>query len=412
MTLHPLDVGARVQCERVDGQTLSCEVIERRNDADGSYTYYVHYDGHDRRLDEWVHASRMHPEPAEMASGAGKKSASGTPDREFGHRRATRNMRRKIDEINHVQTSAEHDEELEKEHEESTKLKNVQRIEMGRFEVDAWYFSPYPDAFAQQEKLYICEYTLKYMKKRKAYERHKASLRIRQPPGIEIYRTPAPPLHPDCVAAGLLQPQELSIFEVDGSKAKVYCQCLCLLAKLFLDHKTLYYDVDPFLFYVLCEVHDGGHSLVGYFSKEKASHEGNNIACILVLPQHQRKGYGKLLIDTAYQITIREGKVGSPEKPLSDLGQLSFRSYWTQVLLQALSAHRGNLSIGDISSMTAIKTEDIISTLQSLNLIKFWKGQHVISVSPKIVDEHLRANGRSSLRCNPQHLTWQPPPQQ
>ena len=73
---------------------------------------------------------------------------------------------------------------------------------------------------------------------------------------------------------------------------------------------------------------------------------------------------GKLLIDTAYQITIREGKVGSPEKPLSDLGQLSFRSYWTQILLQALSAHRGNLSIGDISSMTAIKTEDIISTLQ------------------------------------------------
>ena len=24
-------------------------------------------------------------------------------------------------------------------------------------------------------------------------------------------------------------------------------------AKLFLDHKTLYYDVDPFMFYVMCE---------------------------------------------------------------------------------------------------------------------------------------------------------------
>jgi hypothetical protein len=34
----------------------------------------------------------------------------------------------------------------------------------------------------------------------------------------------------------------------------MFCQNLCFLAKLFLDHKTLYYDVDLFLFYVLCEV--------------------------------------------------------------------------------------------------------------------------------------------------------------
>lgn len=39
--------------------------------------------------------------------------------------------------------------------------------------------------------------------------------------------------------------------QVDGNANKIYCQNLCLLAKLFLDHKTLYYDVEPFLFYVL-----------------------------------------------------------------------------------------------------------------------------------------------------------------
>lgn len=128
-----------------------------------------------------------------------------------------------------------------------------------------------------------------------------------------------------------------------------------------------------------------------------------------MLPPHQRKGYGKLLIDLAYNLTMREGKLGSPEKPLSDLGQLSFRSYWTEVLLDALRSHKGNLSIRDIAARTAIQTEDIIATLQSLNLIKFWKGQHVISVSPKIVDEHLRANARRSLRCDASLLTWQPP---
>ena len=39
---------------------------------------------------------------------------------------------------------------------------------------------------------------------------------------------------------------------------QVYCQSLCLLSKLFLDHKTLYYDVDPFLFYVLTEKDSDG----------------------------------------------------------------------------------------------------------------------------------------------------------
>ena len=42
---------------------------------------------------------------------------------------------------------------------------------------------------------------------------------------------------------------------------------MCLLAKLFLDHKTLYFDVEPFLFYILTEVDRDGCHLVGYFSK-------------------------------------------------------------------------------------------------------------------------------------------------
>ena len=90
---------------------------------------------------------------------------------------------------------------------------------------------------------------------------------------------------------------------------------------------------------------------------------------------------------------------------MSDLGQLSFRSYWTEVLLRTLQAHRGNLSIKELSAVTAIKMEDIISTLQAINCIRFWKGQHVISVAPKIVDDHLAKHyARASLRCEPARL--------
>ena len=47
---------------------------------------------------------------------------------------------------------------------------------------------------------------------------------------------------------------------------------------------------------MMTETDDKGCHIVGYFSKEKDSAQGYNLACILTLPQYQRKGYGKLLI--------------------------------------------------------------------------------------------------------------------
>ncbi len=81
---------------------------------------------------------------------------------------------------------------------------------------------------------------------------------------------------------------------------------------------------------------------------------GNNVACILTLPPYQRKGYGKLLIAFSYELSKMEGVTGSPEKPLSDLGKLSYRSYWSWVLLEILRDFRGTLSIKDLSAMTSI----------------------------------------------------------
>jgi uncharacterized membrane protein len=65
-------------------------------------------------------------------------------------------------------------------------------------------------------------------------------------------------------------------------------------------------------------------------------------------------------------------QVGSPEKPLSDLGAVSYRSYWASTLLGIFKNNPlTNFSIMDLSKMTAIMNEDIISTLQYLGLLRW-----------------------------------------
>lgn len=148
------------------------------------------------------------------------------------------------------------------------------------------------------------------------------------------------------------------------------------------------------MFYVIAKVDEHGAHIVGYFSKEKISSEGYNLACILTFPQFQKLGFGKFIISLSYELTKREDKTGSPEKPLSDLGKVSYRSYWTHVLMNILSAHdttgqsMEDISISDISARTGIRTEDIISTLQSLDMIKVWKGQHVVFVEQSKLQEY------------------------
>jgi histone acetyltransferase MYST1 len=393
-----LAVGDKLKCKwKRDDLFHQCEIIDIKVEEGKPTQFYVHYTEFDRRLDEWVtdECFDMSHETEEANASSGEHSPRGENGDQVP-RKWTRNMKRKFDDVNHNHPE-EHDPQiaaLEKEHEEITKVKNIELIEFGKYEVDTWYFSPYPEEFtSDSKKLYICEFCLKYMKKKSTMDRHRTKCTMRHPPGDEIYRNAS-----------------LSMFEVDGRKQKIYCQNLCLLAKLFLDHKTLYYDVEPFLFYVMTECDEFGCHMVGYFSKEKHSSEDYNLACILTLPPHQRKGYGKLLISFSYELSKKEDKVGSPEKPLSDLGKVSYRSYWKQVLLEALYTHKGNLSIKDLSKMTAIKTDDIIDTLSALSILKYWKGQYIISVTPKIIEAHMKKGSKDDgVSIDPTKLHWTPP---
>ncbi|KAM4691525.1 histone acetyltransferase KAT7 isoform 5-T5 [Rhinophrynus dorsalis] len=272
----------------------------------------------------------------------------------------------------------------------------IKTIVFGRYELDTWYHSPYPEEYARLGRLYMCEFCLKYMKSQTILRRHMAKCVWKHPPGDEIYRKAS-----------------ISVFEVDGKKNKIYCQNLCLLAKLFLDHKTLYYDVEPFLFYVMTEADNTGCHLIGYFSKEKNSFLNYNVSCILTMPQYMRQGYGKMLIDFSYLLSKVEEKVGSPERPLSDLGLISYRSYWKEVLLRYLHTFQGKeISIKEISQETAVNPVDIVSTLQALQMLKYWKGKHLVLKRQDLIDEWASKEAKrtnSNKTMDPSCLKWTPP---
>jgi uncharacterized FlgJ-related protein len=56
-------------------------------------------------------------------------------------------------------------------------------IQFGNFEIETWYKSPYPDDYWQLDKIYICQYCLKYMKSHSVLNRHLEKCLWRHPPG-------------------------------------------------------------------------------------------------------------------------------------------------------------------------------------------------------------------------------------
>lgn len=233
------------------------------------------------------------------------------------------------------------------------------------------------------------------MKSATVLRRHAVKCVWKHPPGDEIYRK-----------------DKISVFEICGKRYTQYCQNLCLLAKFFLDHKTLYFEVEPFMFYVVTTADSEGCHIIGYFSKEKNSLQNFNVSCILTLPPFQRHGYGRLLIDFSYLLSRKENKIGSPEKPLSDLGLISYRAYWKDVILEYICNYPDReISIKMFSEEKGINSYDIVSTLQYLGMIKYWKGQHVILKKEDLISDYLEKlrNRRPKARqIDENALKWKP----
>lgn len=178
-----------------------------------------------KRLDEWVSSDRLLLDAVDADPTGSQMALDDKPERKL-----TRGMKRKHEEMNHVQKSHDemdpHTAALEREHDEVTKVKNVEVIEMGKYEIDTWYFSPFPDEYARCRKLYICEFCLKYMKNPQTYARHmvprgrKKRRRGRSTHLLFWRQLKCPHRHPQ--GDEIYRKGELSVFEVDGRLCKVF----------------------------------------------------------------------------------------------------------------------------------------------------------------------------------------------
>lgn len=273
---------------------------------------------------------------------------------------------------------------------EKAKIRKIDTIQLGKYVIDAWYFAPYPiDVYTR--KLYVCEFCMKYFLTLQELRDHYFETKENRIPGREIYRK-----------------GNISIFEVKGRKQKLFCQCLSLLGKLFIEHKAAFYDVDQFNYYVLCECDDYGAHIAAFYSVEITMSE-NILSCIVVLPPYQKKGYGRLLISLSYEIARRSGICSGPERPLSDMGHAAYLSYWKDTIMEVILNYRENS--GDVSVLSArtnIEEKDVEEAVIAMGIgFKFKKkGPVFIDYDKAMSLEQQYANVYMKPRIDPELLLW------
>jgi histone acetyltransferase MYST1 len=370
-------LGDRVSClcDEYHAQKQAQVLSFRKDGAEA----YVHFEREDKRLDRWVPTSELTPFVGQVSPEA---------DRVLSRRDRERLKDGSEDED---QLSPEM-QQFEALHREVTKIRNIEQITISTYAIRAWYYSPYPKPFHDMAHLFICDHCFRYFATQEELDEHVLETNEFRPPGREIYRK-----------------DHISIFELHGRRQKLSCQCLCLLAKLFLDHKTLFYDVEGFLFYVLCECDDRGAHCAAYFSKELNSEEGNILACIVALPPYQKKGYGRILISLSYELAKRQHRSGGPERPLSDLGRIAFHAYWKNTLVELLKNFGKDIqTLDDLVRMTSISRDDIIDVLREINCVSKGKGEYELMVQKESLASAIAQieTGRPKSKIDPSLLIW------
>ncbi|KAH7369641.1 acyl-CoA N-acyltransferase [Rhexocercosporidium sp. MPI-PUGE-AT-0058] len=298
------------------------------------------------------------------------------------------------------------DDNSSKEKDKDTLERNIDNVIFGEVTFKAWYPSWYPKEIIGEKaltvgagdkggivvtELYVCKRCFGYGKVLVDWVRHCRCCE-REVPGRKVYvhggwredDTPRP-------AVG-----EWSIWEVDGGVETLFCQNLSLFAKLFLDNKSVFFDVSGFNYFLLVYTPplNSPHNttnpsqppqkqIIGFFSKEKLSWDNNNLACILIFPPWQRKGLGALLMGVSYAIARREQILGGPEKPISDLGRKGYKRFWGAEIARWIlerpderkkkgkgKGRREEVGIRVLSEETWIAQEDCLGVLRDMDVVE------------------------------------------
>ena len=278
-------------------------------------------------------------------------------------------------------------------------FRNIDKVSLGNFEFRTWYgntayfsrgnnshpelgintlvprkkhtasVATEPSSEFWLETLYICEYCFKYCAEKSSMSSHRLVCPKNTPnpqTGRLVYRDPI---------------SKYVIKQVRGYRHQLFCQNLCLFAKLFLDDKSVYYNVDSYEFFIIYGQPDTGSEIdrnmvpMGYFSHELGAWDNdNNLACICVFPPFQNRRLGTLLIDLLYEVPRAQGQSEptGPEYPLLPFGRATYLRYWAKRLAHILlcSLQRKTLfTLQDLSHLTGFRKEDILLTLEYMQVL-------------------------------------------
>jgi hypothetical protein len=361
-------------------QYVECKILETRMNPDNSREYFVNWTNTNMRWAEWVSLSQIDKDSVIRRQGSKARKTQG-PNVE---------------------------ENIEAEMAFFGKVRNIEYLRFAHFTIKAWYFSPVPDPFDKLRAtqrgepldpgdrgiLYCCEFCMLFFATDREYTDHCHRCQATHPPGDEIYRC-----------------GRVSAYEVDGAFASRYCVNLSLITKLFLYHKAEYYAPQEFHFYILCLNDIRGAHPIGFFSKEKKSEAGNNLACILTFPCYQRMGVGRFLVQLSYEFSKIEKRPGSPEKPLSDLGLMTYRSYWKEAVIQCLIEHQDEaLSVNAISNYTGMTVEDVKYAIRDGKFLRNVEGDWIFALTFDQVNGWKKKNRKRLLNLDPNCVRWTPYP--